>query len=171
MTFNLKEFKLLDLFEVSRGSGTSADNAKENPGSVPHISASVFNNGSDCRTSEKANHNGKCITTSANGTDIGISFYQPEDFCATQDVAILRPKDKMSTTSLLFIAAVISNEKYRFNYGRKFNGKRMDLGLWLPATEDDKLELDHITMAEAVNQAEEAKYKKIQLTAKAIKEL
>ena len=167
--FKLKKFKLQDLFKVSKGTGPGKEWADDNPGSYPYLSASVFNNA--CVTkmaenTEETKFEKHCITVSSDGTDIGISFYQPEDFYALTNVTILRAE--MSVTSLLFIAAVISNEKYRFNYGRKFNGDRMDLSLWLPA-KDDKL--DHDTMAEAVKQAAEAKYQKIQIVAKSVEVL
>jgi hypothetical protein len=174
--FKLKKFKLTELFEVKKGTGPGKKWADENPGPSPYLSASVFNNACVAKMAENieetkfAKH---CITVSSDGTDIGVSFYQPEDFYALTNVTILRAE--MPTASLLFIAAVISNEKYRFNYGRKFNGDRMDLSLWLPA-KDGKL--DHDTMAEAVKQAAEAvkqaaeaKYKKIQIVAKSVESL
>ena len=53
------------------------------------------------------------------------SFYQPEPFFASDDVNVLYPKFELDSASALFICAIIRLEKYRFNYGRKWNLERM----------------------------------------------
>jgi hypothetical protein len=166
--FKLKKFKLLKLFEVKKGTGPGKEWADENPGPFTYLTASIFNNGCVAKMIENTDETKfekHCITVSSDGTDIGTSFVQSEDFYALTNVTILRAD--MPILSLLFIAAVISNEKYRFNYGRKFNGDRMDLDLWLPVSSDGGLDHNIMAMAVktaamAVKTAAMAKYNKIQ---------
>ena len=57
---------------------------------------------------------------------VAETFYQPVPFWATDDVNVLYPKFKMSPEIALFICAIIRQEKYRFNYGRKWHLDRMN---------------------------------------------
>jgi hypothetical protein len=73
-----------------------------------------------------------CITVSSNGS-VGEAFYQPEPFVASDDIAVLKPIHSIDRSAALFLCTVISNERYRFNYGRKWFLNRMrEHPIWLP---------------------------------------
>lgn len=133
-----KEFRLDELFDIEIGRGPNSKFAKENIGIVPFISATESNNGVTAYTSFGATHKGSTLTLSRNGS-IGEAFYQAEPFCATADVAVLNPSFNANQYVLLFIATILRQEKYRYNYGRKWNSERMkETVIKLPATKEGK---------------------------------
>jgi hypothetical protein len=68
---------------------------------------------------------------------VAETFYQPEPFWCSDDVSVLYPKFKMNPAIAMFISTVIRLERYRFNYGRKWNLVRMKAAIiLLPAKTD-----------------------------------
>ncbi len=70
-------------------------------------------------------HDGNTISVSYNGS-VAEAFYQPTPFWATDDVNVLYPNFDMTPAIALFLCTVIRQEKYRFNYGRKWHLERME---------------------------------------------
>lgn len=129
-----KEFRLDELFDIEVGKGPSSKFANENAGDTPFVSATENSNGVTNFTSYEPTHERNTITVSRNGS-IGESFYQPVPFCATADVAVLNPRFNNNQYISLFIATILKQEKYKYNYGRKWNLKRMkETIIRLPAT-------------------------------------
>lgn len=86
-------------------------------------------------------HEGNTISVAYNGS-VAETFYQPVPFWATDDVNVLYPKFKMSPETALFICAIIRQEKYRFNYGRKWHLDRMNAHeIKLPVKKDGGIDL------------------------------
>jgi hypothetical protein len=69
-------------------------------------------------------HEGNTITVNYNGS-VGESFYQPKPFWASDDVNVLYPKFRFNKYIAMFLIPLIKGEKYRFNYGRKWESSRM----------------------------------------------
>lgn len=129
-----KEFRLDELFDIEVGKGPSSKFANKNAGNTPFVSATENNNGVTNFTSYEPTHERNTITVSRNGS-IGESFYQPVPFCATADVAVLNPRFNNNQYISLFIATILKQEKYKYNYGRKWNLKRMkETIIRLPST-------------------------------------
>ena len=129
-----KEFRLDELFDIEVGKGPSSKFANKNAGNTPFVSATENNNGVTNFTSYEPTHERNTITVSRNGS-IGESFYQPVPFCATADVAVLNPRFNNNQYISLFIATILKQEKYKYNYSRKWNLKRMkETIIRLPAT-------------------------------------
>ena len=82
-----KEFKYTDLFEMTRGQGGKAGDAKQSPGNNPYIGASAENNGVTFWTSLEPTETEGAITVSNNGS-VGSAFYQEKPFLASSDVSI-----------------------------------------------------------------------------------
>jgi hypothetical protein len=81
-------------------------------------------------------HPGNTIGVNRNGS-VGEAYYQPVPFCSTEDVHIFTPKFLMNKYIALFLVTLIRQEKYRFNYGRKWGLDRMRSSkIRLPATKD-----------------------------------
>ena len=130
-----KNFDIHELFKISRQQGPSVEWVEENPGEIPFVSATKFNNGisGHCiETKEYQKVKGGCLTIQANGTDIGTCFLQKEDFYITGDVVTATPRVQISNEGLIYCATLISNNIYKFNYGRKFNGVRTHIKISLP---------------------------------------
>lgn len=127
-----KEFQMDSLFDVRKGSRlTKAD---MEPGATPFIGAIETNNGLTSRVDLEPNHDANTITVVYNGNSVAEAFYQFEPYRCTDDVNVLYPLFEMSTEMALFLTTLIRREKYRFNYGRKWNKGRMQKSvLQLPA--------------------------------------
>lgn len=115
----------------------------ELPGETAFISALDWNNGLRQRISQKPRHPAGVLTVNYNGNGVAEAFYQPEAFFASDDVNVLEPRFEMDIAVALFVCAVIRREKYRFNYGRKWNLERMkESVIRLPATAQGKPDCD-----------------------------
>lgn len=95
------------------------------PGNTPFISATDSNNGVRQRISALPMHPANIITVSYNGS-VAEAFYQPEPFLASDDVNVFYPKFALDAVIAIFVCTIIRREKYRFNYGRKWNLERMN---------------------------------------------
>ena len=115
-----KYFKLGNIFNISKGKTAKA----QTKGSIRLISATNSNNGSSKKINSLSNKNkANTITVSSNGS-IAESFYQDKDFFATGDINILECEN-INVYTALFINTIISKEKFRFNYGRKWGKEKM----------------------------------------------
>jgi hypothetical protein len=130
-----KVFVLQDLFDIRKGQLLTK--AKMLPGNTPYVSASERNNGITARVGQEGIHPKGTITVSNNGS-IAEAFYQPEPYWATGDVNVLYPRNFELTPAIaLFICTVLRQEKYRYNYGRKWRLERMrESTVKLPVTAD-----------------------------------
>lgn len=127
------KFVLGELFNIRKGKRLTK--ANQIPGNTPFIGAIDSNNGVSRHIGQKPIHDGNTISVSYNGS-VAEAFYQPIPFWATDDVNVLYPRFKMTPERALFLCTVIRQEKYRYNYGRKWHLERMrECVISLPATE------------------------------------
>jgi len=135
-----RSFYLSTLFNIRKGKRlTKADMTV---GQVPFVGAIEKNNGVRQYISAKPRHGGGVITVNYNGS-VAEAFYQPQAFFASDDVNVLEPKFDMNALVALFVCAIIRQEKYRFNYGRKWNLERMrESSIRLPATAESEPDWD-----------------------------
>jgi hypothetical protein len=124
-TKNWKWFRYNELFEIKKGKRlTKADMTT---GVIPYIGATDSNNGITAKISNNEHlHSANTITVSYNGS-IAEAYYQTKEFWATDDVNVLYPKFAMNVYSALFFTTIINKEKYRFNYGRKWDKELMKI--------------------------------------------
>lgn len=137
-----KYFKLNKLFDISAGIYYYSHEYES--GDTPYISASNENNGIQQRINLEPDFKGNCIVTGKVGC---TAFYQSEDFCATSDVNIYRPKNfEMNSQIGLFIATIINfSENYKWNYGRQCrigDSKKIKIKLPIKLDEKDKPQID-----------------------------
>lgn len=115
-------FKLGSLFDLKKGKRLTKANMTD--GDTPFIGAIESNNGVSNYIGQAALHPAGTITVNYNGS-VAEAFYQPEPFCASDDVNVLYPNFEMSPAVGVFISTLIKREKYRFSYGRKWHLDRM----------------------------------------------
>ena len=130
-----KEFKLSKLFDISAGIYHYSDEYVA--GSTPYISAANTNNGVGQKISLPPDFSGNCIVSGKVGC---TAFYQPDSFCATSDVNVMRPKDfELNEKIGLFIVTVINkSENYKWCYGRQCRvGDSKEIVIKLPAKKDE----------------------------------
>lgn len=139
---NWKEFQLYEIFDITRGNSHYIKNIEN--GKYPYISATSENNGCSnyCSISNgKANS----ITISYDGS-VGEAFYQPADFFASEKIAILTPKTEhkeyFNKYNALFLCAILRQEKFKYNYGRKWavNSKLKQTKIKLPVNDNEDVD-------------------------------
>lgn len=121
-TAEWRSFRIDSLFEIKKGRRLTK--AKMQPGLVPFIGAIDSRNGVSSYV-KHAIHDGNTITVNYNGAGVAEAFYQAVPFWASDDVNVLYPRFELTPAIALFITTVIRQEKYRFNYGRKWHMDRM----------------------------------------------
>ena len=93
-------------------------------GGIPFIGAIDNNNGVSGYIGQSPIHQGNTISVNYNGS-VAEAFYQPKPFWASDDVNVLYPKFELTPAIAMFLITLIKNEKYRYNYGRKWHLERM----------------------------------------------
>jgi len=135
-----KPFSYNDLFAIKKGRRLTK--AEMIDGTTPYIGSSDANNGLTAMIGQPPIHEANTISLSYNGS-VGEAFYQPKVFWATDDVNVLYPLFKMNSATALFICALIRNEKYRYNYGRKWTLDKMNKSIIkLPVKNDGSPDFD-----------------------------
>lgn len=122
------------LFDIKKGKRvTKLDMI---PGYTPFLSAIDNNNGIREYSGLVAMHEGNTITVNYNGS-VGEAFYQEQPFWASDDINVLYPKFALNKYIAIFLITIIRQDKYRFNYGRKWHKERMEIStMKLPVKPD-----------------------------------
>ena len=137
---NWKYFKVSDLFSITKGTESirTEQEGAISETTIPLISATVNNNGiiTKINTLKKTYQN--CLTITSSAVP-GTTFYQENQFAATESINICIPKFNMNKYTALFLVTVFNMEKFKFNYARKYSKTRMfDTQIKLPSTSDGK---------------------------------
>lgn len=117
------DFRYDELFKIKKGQRLTK--AEMSVGNTPFISATDTNNGVRQKINVAPTHHGNTITVSYDGS-IGEAFYQPAPYFALDDINVLYPKFKLNRYIAMFLCAIIRQEKFRYNYGRKWHLDRMN---------------------------------------------
>jgi hypothetical protein len=115
-------FKYEDIFKIKKGKRLTKADFEE--GNTPFIGAIDSNNGYRDFIGQNPIHKGNTITINYNGS-VGEAFYQPNSFWASDDVNVLYPKFKFNKYIAMFLLPIIRKEKFKFNYGRKWEMDKM----------------------------------------------
>ena len=121
-TKNWGWFEFNQLFDVKKGKRLTKANMTE--GNTLFIGSVDKNNGITAKVGQDPIHAANTITVNYNGS-VGEAFYQPEPYWCSDDVNVLYPKFELNPYIALFLNTVIRQEKYRYNYGRKWHLQRM----------------------------------------------
>lgn len=117
-THTWADFRIDKIFNVVKGSRLKSTDRI--PGDIPYVGASQFNNGiTHYIGNDERIHSGGVLTVCYNGP-VGTTFYQPNDFWATDDVNVLYPLFKISPETLLFIAPIIEQVGKNYAYVDKW---------------------------------------------------
>lgn len=137
-------FRLDELFLIKKGIRLTKRNMLN--GNYPFIGSTDKNNGVTAKIGQKPIHQGNVITINYNGS-VGEAFYQPKPFWASDDVNVLYPIDEIfprfNQYIALFIIPIIKQNKFKFNYGRKWHLERMNEStILLPAINKKRPDID-----------------------------
>lgn len=132
----LATLKVSELFTIHSGDFHATNEL--DPGDVPLISCGDTNNGLvDYFDIPPAKTYQRAITIAYNGQPLTAKFH-PYKFGAKDDVAVLVPLQPMEDASLLYIAALLNSNRWRYSYGRKcFKQKLTEFTLTVPVIERD----------------------------------
>jgi len=120
---SFKLFNLSDLFKIKGAETTSVLELEEyGKGKYPYVTTQATNNGVE-GFYDYYTEDGEVITFDS--AVIGYCAYQPLPFSASDHVEKLIPKFEMNKYIALFLVAVLNQEQYRYNYGRKCSQTRL----------------------------------------------
>lgn len=116
--------KISDLFNIEYGQRelTSKGNLLE--GNTIVISSQGVDNGCYGFCDFPAKYSPPIITVPRTGS-IGEAFVQEFPCAITDDLMVLLPKKTIEIEKLYFIASIIRQEKWRYNYGREITPRRI----------------------------------------------
>ena len=134
-------YRLVDLFDV-KGTKTTKREVLETygVGTYPYVTTKSTNNGVD-GFFDYYTENGNVLTIDS--AVKGYCAYQELPFTASDHVEKLLPKFEMNKYIALFLVCIISQEMFRYNYGRKYNQANIKATeIKLPSKLNDKNEYE-----------------------------
>ena len=123
------------LFKIKRGVGARKKDIVKG-GIIPFITSIDNNNGLTGKVMIKPTHQSNVISVNRNGS-VGEAFYQPKEFCSTEDVHIFNPQFELNPYRAMFLITLIKKEKYRYNFGRKWGLERMNKTIIMLPVDDN----------------------------------
>jgi hypothetical protein len=131
-----KEFKIKDIFKIIRGKRlVEIDRIK---GDMPYYSASDYDNGLTDKISNPVFVEKDALIY----TTFGRCFYVENEFTASDEISILK-NEYLNIYNGLFIATIITQNKYKYSFGRKaFENKFSDDIVKLPINEKDEVDFE-----------------------------
>ena len=121
------------------GRGKRLKKADHIVGNVPYASSTGDNNGIDgfIEASEGTRVFNDCISI-ANSGSVGVAFYEPFEFVASDHVTHLK-RDGLSKYQYLFLCCALQRQASNFNFNREINDARLQkMKIMLPVTDDGK---------------------------------
>lgn len=133
-TSGWKAFRIGELFEIRKGRRLTK--AAQIEGDTAFIGATMFNNGVTAFIGNNEHvFPGHCLSVCYNGA-VGVTFFQKDDFWASDDVNALYSKTAVSDLCLMFMAPLIEQVgKQNFAYVDKWTQELMAVSeIYLPVT-------------------------------------
>ena len=119
-----KPFTLGKVFEIKKGRRLIRRDWK--PGLTPFVGTSTKRNGVVGYIDAAPMFQGGSITIPYNGQGgVGWACYQPDAFCASDDVQVLPAPNGADQAAMMFASVVLRRERYRYSFGRKWHLDRM----------------------------------------------
>ena len=140
-----RPFQVQDIFEVLNGKGITKQEIGEHLGDLPAIQSGEKNNGvvgyidqEYCEQMKYTYSLEPCLTVARTGA-AGYVTFQPQGCCVGDSAKILKPREAMTTESLLFFRTLFMANKYRYTYARKVTEANYKSEIIeLPVTKDGK---------------------------------
>lgn len=139
----IKTVLLRDYFKIKAGDYHAT--SELSVGNIPLISCGNEDNGLvGYFDIPKENTYANLVTVAFNGIPL-TAKYHPYIFGAKDDVAVLIPQKKLNEKTLIYVAAQLDNQKWRYSYGRKcFRNKLEKLEVDLPVDSNKNIDEDYI---------------------------
>lgn len=145
---NWNWFKIEDIFALERGKCGSAEKILIKGEGVAYVGAKKENNGFmyNVLRNHKYITNGNCVVFIGDGQgSVGYSTYQEEDFVGSTTLSIGRNK-MLNKYNAQFIIALLDKERFKYSFGRKWNGEKLKkTNVKLPTTSDGTPDWKYMT--------------------------
>lgn len=148
-TSGWKIININSIFDISYGNKLDMCQMTVKKGGIPFVTRTATNNGVGDYVEELDStkpYPANCLTIALGGS-IGSTFLQKEPFYTSQNVAVMKPKEKLSEGVLLFLATIIEKEcnKRFVAFGRELNKHiKRDFTIKLPLNADETPDWDKI---------------------------
>jgi len=131
----LKEVNIVKLFIPEKGAYHVS--AELDFGNIPLISCSTENMGAEGYFDIKDHIHSSSLTVASDGTPL-TTFYHCYQFAAKDNVIILKPRNTLKLSTILFIAFQLNRMRWRFSYGRKcYSRKFKKIAVFLPIKDNE----------------------------------
>lgn len=149
-TTDWKFFTIEEIFEkIDSTKGTTTD-ILVNGNEVPYICASKINNGFDYMVARDGNEEfiskGNCVVLVQIGAGgAGYATYQDADFIGMSGKTVACYTKFLNKKRGLFLSTVLSQERFRYCYGRSWTGSRLrNTKVRLPVTSNSEIDWEWI---------------------------
>lgn len=147
----MKLVPLSEVFSVSRGSDLELNALTEQEGGIPFVSRTAENNGVSAyvtKLEDVPTVPANTLSVALGGTPLA-TFLQKRPYYSGRDVAYLTPLAPMADSELLYYAACISANRFRYSYGRQANRTlrsllvpaRSEIPVWVTERNEGSLEV------------------------------
>jgi hypothetical protein len=109
-----------ELFEVCLGTNLDLNALEVDATGIPFVSRTSRNNGVSAMVrdiKDVTQIQGGSLSVALVGNPMQ-AFFQPEPFYSSQNILVLRPKQPMTRHQMLYYAACLCANKFKFSYGR-----------------------------------------------------
>lgn len=120
----MKLVPVAELFNVSYGTSLELNTLEQNPVGVPFVSRTSNNNGISALVVPPKDVEllpAGTLTVALSGNGVMSTFLQERPYLTAYHVAVLSPLETLNRDALLFYAACLQANRFRFSYGRQAN--------------------------------------------------
>ena len=132
-----KDFYLSDVFtKIEPGKVSQAYQLEEGV-DIPYLGAKKDDNGimTWCEANEELKSKGNCVVLICDGQgSVGLANYMESDFLGTVNLMLCYNENHLNQFTGLFLATVISQERPKYSFGRKWKPHLSDTLIKLPQT-------------------------------------
>lgn len=132
-----KDFYLSDIFTKIEAGKVSQAYQLEEGVDIPYLGAKKDDNGimAWCETNEELKSKGNCVVLICDGQgSVGLANYMESDFLGTVNLMLCYNECHLNQFTGLFLATVISQERPKYSFGRKWKAHLSDTLIKLPQT-------------------------------------
>lgn len=138
-----KYFRFTDIFtRVEPGKVSQAYQLEEGT-DIPYLGAKKDDNGimAWCTANNELKSNGNCVVLICDGQgSVGLANYMESDFLGTVNLMLCYNDSYLNRYTGLFLATIISQERPKYSFGRKWKTHINDTLIKLPQTETGDLD-------------------------------
>ena len=134
-----KEFSLNEVFSKMEPGKVSQANQLEEGADIPYLGAKKDHNGIMfwCESTPELTSKGNCVILICDGQgSVGLANYMESDFLGTVNLMLCYNDKHLNKYTGIFLATVLSKERPKYSFGRKWKTHLEETTILLPQTDD-----------------------------------